>query len=176
MEEKKKKILILGLDNCGKTSLIFSLMGKNLLSLLNELTPTKGMEIRKITLNKDTYIILDFGGQEAYRNNHLKNLDQHLQGANKIMYLIDVQDVERYELALNYLKNIIQIIENEDVSSKFSILLHKYDPQLEIDKKNIGEEIKKLIEDIQELMPSNFGYTIQKSTIFTVFQNTTIFQ
>ncbi|MHA1804758.1 MAG: ADP-ribosylation factor-like protein [Promethearchaeota archaeon] len=175
MEKEPKKILILGLDNCGKTSLIFSLMGKNLLSLLDELTPTKGMEMRKVKIKEDIYIILDFGGQETYRKNHLENLKHHLQGANKIMYLIDVQDIDRYELALEFLRNIIQIIKRENVSLKFSILLHKYDPQLEEKKNDLGEKIIKLIGSIQELIPSNINYTIQKSTIFTVFQNTTIY-
>lgn len=181
MHELNKKVLILGLNNSGKTSLVFSLMGKNLMSLHDELNPTKGLDRKSLKINGDSYIVLDFGGQEIYRKNHLDNFVNYLSGTDKIIFLIDIQDNESYPVALNYLKEIVKIINNNSIDLKFSILLHKYDPKIEKNMQSKGEkvnfknDIKELISRIKEIFIPNLEFEIKKSTIFTVFRNSTIY-
>ena len=110
MEDKIKKVLIMGLDNSGKTSIVLCLKGvKNLLSFYS-LNPTKGISINKFRALDSNFNIWDFGGQEQFRGDYLKNFNKHIVGTNKIIYVIDVQDIERYELSLNYLKSIINLL------------------------------------------------------------------
>lgn len=169
-----KKILILGLENSGKTSIVLSLMrNTNLVSYIN-LKPTINVDRINYGFSGINYTIFDFGGQEQYRNMHLQNLDKYLFGVNKIIYVIDVQDVEKYELALQYLEAIIKFIEKTEGPFEFLVFLHKFDPALENSKQFSGENIPPLIEKIRKIFPSNLDYKLYKTTIHTVFQKTLV--
>ncbi len=171
MAENNNRILVLGLDNSGKTSIVFSLLGKNLLSLHDQLIPTIGQQMKTITVQGNPYMILDFGGQEVYRNDVIKNSEKYFLGVGKILYLIDIQDTERYNLALDYLEEIIKILEARDEKPKLVIFLHKYDPNLELEIENIKPKVRELLNKIRYLISNNLDYTIKKSTIFTVFKS-----
>ncbi len=164
-EKREVKILILGLSNSGKTSIVLSLQKNvNLLSFIS-LKPTKGMETNEFEDSLSRFHIWDFGGQDEYRKEHLKNLEKFTTGVNKIIYVLDVQDKDKYDLALEYFRNILEKI-NKDNSFSLSIFLHKYDPNIEFDQ----EEISKLMERIRELIPDEFEYSIFKTTIYTIFK------
>ncbi|MFX1314857.1 MAG: ADP-ribosylation factor-like protein [Promethearchaeota archaeon] len=170
-----KKVAILGLDNSGKTSILLCLKGvKNLLSFYS-LNPTKGIKVNKFKTLGTEFNIWDFGGQEQFRKDYLQNFNKHLKGTNKILFVIDIQDFERYNLALNYLKSLIDLLFKQNMQIEFSIFLHKFDPDIEITHKNFDfKKIQKLIIDIKNLFPSNFMYTIHKSSIYTIFQKSSI--
>ncbi|MFX0103769.1 MAG: ADP-ribosylation factor-like protein [Candidatus Hodarchaeota archaeon] len=169
----KSKILLLGLDNSGKSSILISLQSNsNLLSHFS-LNPTRGVNRQTIESEDLTMSIWDCGGQSTYRQEHLQNFPIYKEGVEKIIYVIDIQDKERYELALEFLKDLLDLIEEHKLDLKFSIFLHKYDPNL---KKQEGFEsiddvlATNLIPKIKSLMPSNMTYDIYKTSIFTVFQ------
>ena len=174
-ENLKKKILLIGLDNCGKTSIAFCLMGiKNIMSF-SLIKPTKGVNIDTFQTLGSEYTIWDYGGQEQYRQNHIKNLRNHILKANKIIYVIDIQDTERYDLALDYLNVIIKIIVEHKYIVDFSIFLHKWDPDFALFKKEIDENlVEKLVKNIRKSFPSYFKFIIQKTSIYAVFQKTNI--
>ncbi|TXT56396.1 MAG: hypothetical protein BAJALOKI2v1_560013 [Promethearchaeota archaeon] len=171
-DDPSKKILILGLDNAGKTSIVLSLKGyKNLLTFYS-LTPTKGIDIVNIDALNSRFNIWDFGGQEVYRNGYLENFGDHMTGVEKIIYVIDVQDNERYDIALEYLNKIVEKLESDDLDLDFSIFLHKYDPGVKI---NSGS-LKDLIDNIVGIMDEDeIDYEIYKTTIYTTFSKTPIF-
>jgi len=170
---RKRKILIMGLDNSGKTSIILSLKkNTNLLSYYS-LKPTHGVEIINIQNQKDYYSIWDFGGQEEYRKEYLNNLEKYILKSDKIIFVIDIQDIDRYELALDYISKIIDFLKNNDLNVRLSVFLHKFDPNLDKKDQYSDEMIKsRLINKIREIIPSNFNYDIFKTTIYTVFQKT----
>lgn len=170
--DPSKKILILGLDNAGKTSIVLSLKGyKNLLTFYS-LTPTKGIDIVNIEALNSRFNIWDFGGQKVYREGYLENFEDHTMGVEKIIYVIDIQDKERYEIALEYLKQIVERLESDDLDLDFSIFLHKYDPGVEINSGNV----KHLIDNIIGIMGADdLDYEIYKTTIYTTFSKTPIF-
>jgi len=155
-QEKPTKILIMGLDNCGKTSILISLRkDANILSYFS-LKPTKGVAIEKF--EGQNIVCWDLGGQKKY----------------KIIFVIDVQDIKRYKLALEYLNRVVNNLQNTD-SIDFSIFLHKYDPNL--NKLAKFKDIDNIIEsnvvsEIRKTIPSNFNYDIFKTTIYTVFEKT----
>jgi len=175
MEDKIKKVLIMGLDNSGKTSIVLCLKGiKNLLSFYS-LNPTKGISINKFRALDSNFNIWDFGGQEQFRGDYLKNFNKHIIGTKKIIYVIDVQDIERYDTSLEYLKNITILIMKEKNNIEFSIFLHKFDPDIEITNKEINKEVLlNLINRIKDSIPSDLNFTIHKSSIYTVFQKSSI--
>jgi len=167
------KILLLGLDNSGKTSIILSL-GKttNLLSYCS-LKPTTGINIVNVKdRNTQTnFNIWDCGGQEKYRKDYLKDLSRHFSEVDKVIFVIDVQDIKRYDLALEYLGLITEYVRDKEITADFSIFLHKFDPGLENLKDFSNEKISKtLITKIKEIVPEKFNFKIYKTTIYTVFE------
>ncbi len=165
-EKNEVKILIMGLSNSGKTSIVLSLQKNvNLLSFYS-LEPTKGIDRVEFEDKNSQFHIWDFGGQEQYRDGYLKNLNNYLTGVNKFIYVIDVQDEDKYDVSLQYFKNIFTILKKEKFSVSLSIFLHKYDPNLEFDEESISE----LIMRIRDIIPNAFEFNIFKTSIYTVFR------
>ncbi|MFW9771889.1 MAG: ADP-ribosylation factor-like protein [Promethearchaeota archaeon] len=169
-----KKIIFVGLDNGGKTSIVLSLKGMNLMSLKTS-NPTRGIETSNLTLNDEYFNIWDFGGQEQYRMKHLQDFKDNFKETDKLIYVIDIQDPERYDIALDYLKRIFNKISGEKDQIKFSIFLHKSDPNLKEVKPEITDTlIGELIAKIKEIIPTKFWDEIYKTTIYTVFERANI--
>jgi small GTP-binding protein len=169
--ESIKKIVLMGLDNSGKTSIVLCLKGVKNLSSFSEINPTRGFEINKFhTLGSD-YSIWDFGGQERYREDYFTNFENHIKGTSKLIYVIDIQDIERHEISLEYLAKIIVLLTELKINLDFSLFLHKFDPDIALMNKEIKEElIVALTKRIKDLFPPNFPYQIFKTSIYTVFQ------
>jgi hypothetical protein len=139
------------------------------------LKPTKGVSIEKFTNNNQNLVCWDLGGQKQYREESLKNFEKYIKDTTKIIYIIDVQDIDRYDLSLDYLKNIIKFLITHSNKVELSIFLHKYDPNLgKLEKfKNINEIVdSKLVSKIKEIIPAECSYDIYKTTIYTVFEKT----
>ena len=173
--ESTKKIILMGLDNSGKTSITLSLQGiKNIPSFCS-LKPTKQYFINKFTKFEIEFSLWDFGGQEQFRKDYLANFDRHIKGTDKLIYVIDIQDTQRYEKALTYLISIIELLGKESIDVDFSIFLHKYDPDLHITNKTLTENvINKLIKELKEKIPPTFNYNLFKTSIYTLFQKSKV--
>jgi small GTP-binding protein len=170
-----KKVAIMGLDNSGKTSIVLCLKGvKNLLSFYS-LNPTKGIKVNKFDILGTKFNIWDFGGQEQFRKDYLNNFTDHIKGTNKIIFVIDIQDTQRYQLALDFLEIIIGLLVKNSIKVEFSIFLHKYDPDLELMNKEFNHKnVQNLVAEIKNMIPANFPFTIEKSSIYTIFQKSSI--
>lgn len=71
MKKKRKidaKILLLGLDNAGKTTILKALAKED----IKTISPTKGFNVKVITLENVKFVVWDLGGQMAIRN-HWEN-------------------------------------------------------------------------------------------------------
>ncbi|NVM55230.1 MAG: GTP-binding protein [Candidatus Helarchaeota archaeon] len=173
--KKSKKLLLIGLDNAGKTSLLLSLQkNTNLLSYYS-LKPTQGLNIVNFPDRDTLFNIWDFGGQEQFRKDYLQHLDEYLTEVDKLIFVIDVQDTERYEIALQYLVRIIESLKRIESNIDLSIFLHKFDPGLEklphFTDKNIALNI---VNKIKKIVPPNFHYKMFKTSIYTVFQKSSM--
>ena len=160
------KILIMGMENSGKTSIILSLKRDvNLLSYYS-LKPTKGHRIEEVRDLDKLFHIWDFGGQAQYRVEHLKNMKNYIEATKKLLYVIDIQDKKKYDPSMEYLSKILKIFKEEKLIPELSVFLHKYDPNLDLDEKDLTEITNK----VKMAVPSEFSYTLFKTTIFTVFR------
>jgi len=167
---KAKKVLIMGLDNSGKTSIVLCLRGVKDLSSFSSLNPTRGLKTNKFQALGSEYNIWDFGGQEQFREGYLNDFQNHIIETNKFIYVLDVQDKERYDISLDFLDKIVILLRKHKVNIDFSIFLHKYDPDLEFTKEFSDKVVPDLIRNIKELIPNDFTYQIYKTSIYTVFQ------
>jgi len=170
-----KKIVIMGLDNSGKSSIVLCLKGVKNLTSFSAIKPTRGFEINKFNTMGSDFNIWDFGGQEKFREDYVQNFKDHIKGTSKLIYVLDIQDQDRYDLSLQYLAKIIALLQENKLNPDFSLFLHKYDPGMELINREINEElIQALIKQIEEIIPQNFAHQIYKTTIYTVFQKLAI--
>ena len=101
-----------------------------------------------------------------------RSFEKYLQGTSKIIFVIDVQDVKRYDLALDYLEKIIDLLPEDFKNFDFSIFLHKFDPDFVPDFD--PELINKLLKNIKSLIPHDLSCSIFKTSIYTVFEKSSI--
>ncbi|NVM19007.1 MAG: 50S ribosome-binding GTPase [Candidatus Lokiarchaeota archaeon] len=170
-----KKIIIMGLDNSGKTSIVMCLKGVKNLSSFSAINPTRGFEINKFHTLGSEFNIWDFGGQAQFREDYFKNFKNHIKGASKLIYVIDIQDRERYDISLEYLARIIALLKKTAINLEFSLFLHKFDLDVEIMNIYIKDEvIQSLTQQIKDIFPLDFPYQIFKTSIYTVFQKSVL--
>lgn len=171
--ENPKKILMIGLDNSGKTSISKCLKGIKNLSAFNSIVPTREHDIENFEALNSKYVIWDLSGQKAYREEYLNQASKFFDDTSKIIYVIDIQDVKRYDLALEYMEKVINSIDKQN-DIDFSIFLHKYDPDLKFDQELNEIIIDKFIKKIKEKIPPNFIYSLHKTSVYAIFEKSTI--
>ena len=97
--------------------------------MVKDITPTVGIEITRNFQEflEHGFLILDFGGQLAYREQHVVQEDNWKE-ISALIFVFDIQDTESYQAASDYLSEIWEIISrvNEKIP-RLSIFLHKYD-------------------------------------------------
>ena len=145
LEETEKvtsgaKIIMVGIDNAGKTSLSIALKHRGALSLLFQklyaLTPTRGLLRSKIEVFGMDIHMHELGGQSIYREDYLNNPQQYFIGTDVIIFVIDVQAKDRFEESFEYLKQITNVTNALKLKVPWKIFFHKSDPDYEIDEKS----------------------------------------
>ncbi len=135
--------------------------------------PTKRASVLEFEALNSRYAIWDLGGQKAYHDEYISDFENLLKGTQKIIYVIDIQDVRRYSDALGYLKKVVDAINNQK-DIEFSVFLHKFDPDLEFDKDLNQNVINDIIRKIKDIFPSGFFYSINKTSIYATFEKSLV--
>ena len=169
LKQNQVKILLAGLDNSGKTSILTCLKGIKNISAFNSPNPTRGANWENFDALNNSYLIVDLGGQNAFRDGYLNDFTNYLAGTNKIIYVIDVQDSDRYDEALEYMNRVLNQINNPS-EIDFSIFLHKFDSDHDFDEK----EIDRLIKKIKQVIRPNFSYSVHRTSIYAIFEKSPI--
>ena len=167
------KIILIGLDKSGKTSILTCLKGIKRISAFNSPMPTKGVDVQQFEALNSKYAIWDLGGQKTYLDDFFNDSKRYLRGASKIIYVIDVQDVNRYNVAVDYLEKVINSIDTKQ-KIEFSIFLHKYDPDIKFNEELNEEVINSLIKKIKQTISQKFIYSLHKTSIYAIFEKTLI--
>ncbi|NVM03057.1 MAG: GTP-binding protein [Candidatus Helarchaeota archaeon] len=174
----EKKVILVGIDNAGKTT-ILNTMKKEQDSAVYDLKPTKGVNIEEFKTieafsTKETSVIVwDFGGQIQYRMQYLQEAEKYFVEIDRVIYVIDIQDKNRFEETFDYLMEILKLIRgfNKDESKiDVMVFLHKLDPRL-VNDPQYKERSKYLQEKIKNIFKLyKFKLTVFETSIFTVFQ------
>lgn len=110
--DKELRILLLGLDNAGKTTLLKALAEED----VTHITPTQGFNIKSVSSEGFKLNVWDIGGQRKIRpywRNYFENTDI-------LIYVIDSADKQRFEETGQELQELLY----EEKLSKVPIMIY----------------------------------------------------
>lgn len=126
--QRDSGILILGLDNAGKTAVLYTL---KLEEPVQYTMPTIGFNIEEVTMGNVNIKMWDIGGQTTFR----KMWPHYFEQANGIAFVVDSNDVDRFELVREELHALVA---NKHLAGKpFLILANKQDLPQAADKQQL---------------------------------------
>jgi len=99
-DEAELRLLMLGLDNSGKTTALKKLAEEDITTI----TPTQGFNIKSVQLNGFKLNVWDIGGQKHIRP-YWKN---YYQNTDAIVYLVDSVDKRRIDEASEELAGLME--------------------------------------------------------------------
>jgi len=169
MEKNRKKVLILGLANSGKTSISLSMQKITNLSSYTSLIPTTEIEISKFDDGNTECLLWDFGGQEQYRKKYKQNMKEYIAETDEIIYVIDIQDENVYFISVVFLREILNVVKSAGYMFEVTVYFHKYDESFKPNE----EKVRKLIKILDEEIPEGFTHKIYHTRISAVFEKTT---
>jgi small GTP-binding protein len=165
--ESLLKVVISGLDNAGKTSILTALDKKyDFQKDIVQLKPTIRVEYHKMNFLRNNTIFWDMGGQDQYREIYINYQDVYFDATDLLIYVIDIQDTERFENSLEYLDEILTFFTENKMDIPLIITFHKYDPDLR-GNSEILQNIDELRENLLEKY-SSFKILFQQTSIYDI--------
>jgi len=123
---RHKKLLLIGLDNSGKTSILAVLQDK--FSIIKSLLPTRGVKREKLDFFGYPIISWDLGGQVQYREKlYFNRPELFFTEADIMLYMVDTQDLDRIPEAVNYFREVLKVLEDLHEIPSVLIVLSKSD-------------------------------------------------
>ncbi|NHI90899.1 MAG: GTP-binding protein [Candidatus Lokiarchaeota archaeon] len=166
-----KKIVVVGLDNAGKTSIIQTLLDPK--TDKKDAKPTQGLAYENVDVFGYDLSVWDFGGQESYRQQYLTDKEKSFGYTDIFIFVFDISEKKRFKEAVDYLKSIVDIYKFLGESPISIICLHKSDL---ISPKELAKVKSGLLEDLSsvlgELRFSTYATSIfDNNSIFTAFSS-----
>jgi len=121
-----KKLLMIGLDNGGKTSILAVLQEK--FSIIKALLPTRGVKREKLDFFGYPIISWDLGGQVQYREKlYFNRPELFFTEVDLVLYVIDTQDSDRFAESANYFRQVLKSLHDLKENPPILIVLSKSD-------------------------------------------------
>ena len=128
LSDPKSKIMIVGLDNAGKTATLYAM---KLGEAIEYTVPTVGFNLEEVTVGRLNIKMWDIGGQSKLR----QLWPHYFEQANGIAFVVDSNDVDRFELVREELHALVA---NKHLAGKpFLILANKQDLPLAANKEQL---------------------------------------
>ncbi|THV00552.1 ARF/SAR superfamily [Dendrothele bispora CBS 962.96] len=131
MKEKEMRILFLGLDNAGKTTILKKLNGEDIMTV----SPTLGFNIKTFIHGKYTLNIWDVGGQRTLRP-YWRN---YFEQTDALVWVVDSGDRMRMRDCKEELHNLL--LEDRLAGASLLVFANKTDLQGSMTKNEIQEAL-----------------------------------
>ncbi|MFX0099019.1 MAG: ADP-ribosylation factor-like protein [Candidatus Hodarchaeota archaeon] len=170
---KMKKIIFTGLDNSGKSSIIYALQEG--VARIVTLRPTTFVERSSFRFLDYTIAQHDLGGQKKYRINYLKNPGKFFLGTDVCIYVVDIQDLGRYEDAISYFYDLLTEFENLEIKPFIYVFFHKAERLLIEENVEDRRGMDLLLGRFADINHERFELGFKITTIFDVWTITSSF-
>eukprot|EP00192_Tetraselmis_astigmatica_P019906 CAMPEP_0117681878 /NCGR_PEP_ID=MMETSP0804-20121206/19268_1 /TAXON_ID=1074897 /ORGANISM="Tetraselmis astigmatica, Strain CCMP880" /LENGTH=190 /DNA_ID=CAMNT_0005491767 /DNA_START=145 /DNA_END=717 /DNA_ORIENTATION=+ len=98
--KKEMELSLIGLQNAGKTSLVNVIATG---AFHEDMLPTVGFNMRKVTRGSVTIKLWDLGGQPRFRS----MWERYCRGVQAIVFVVDAADMDNLDAAKNELKELL---------------------------------------------------------------------
>ena len=171
----QKKLLMIGLDNGGKSSILAVIQDK--FSIIKNLLPTRGVKRERLDFFGFPIISWDLGGQVQYRENlYFNKPELFFAEADLVLYVIDSQDPERFAESAAYFREVMEILKKLEEKPEILVVLHKSDQdvrktlQWQKNVTSVKNKINLIADEYDRFEVDFFDTTIfQKETIMQMF-------
>jgi GTPase SAR1 family protein len=172
---RHKKLLMIGLDNGGKTSILAVVQDK--FSIIKSLLPTRGVKREKLDFFGYPIISWDLGGQVQYREKlYFNRPELFFTEADIMLYVVDSQDPDRIPEAANYFREVLKVLEDLHEIPSVLIVLSKSDQdarktlQWQQNVTSIKNKFNSIADEFDEFSVDYCDTTIfQRETIMQMF-------
>ncbi|MFX1364393.1 MAG: ADP-ribosylation factor-like protein [Promethearchaeota archaeon] len=130
LNKPKMKVVVAGLDFAGKTSLINRLIHDYNYNDMNNIEPTIGTNIEEYHSKWLNLILWDLGGQKDNINEYLESPEKFFVQLDVLIFVIDAQDDNRYNEAVRYLNDLIEIFTFLNENPYILVLINKVDSDI----------------------------------------------
>ena len=165
--KRHKKILLTGLDNGGKTSILAVLQDK--FSIIKSLLPTRGVKREKLDFFGFPIVSWDLGGQVQYREKlYFNRPELFFTEADIMLYVVDSQDPDRFPESANFFREVLRTLTELKETPAILIVLSKSD-----------QDIRKTLQWQQNVttVKNKFNNITEEFDQFNIdFCDTTVFQ
>ncbi|KAK9435953.1 ADP-ribosylation factor-like protein 2 [Metarhizium brunneum] len=132
LKDKEMRILMLGLDNAGKTTIVKKIMGED----VNTVSPTLGFIIKTIDYDGYKLNIWDVGGQKTLRS-YWRN---YFEKTDALIWVVDATDRLRIDDCRDELHGLL--LEERLSGASLLILANKTDVEGCMDEQEIGKALR----------------------------------
>jgi hypothetical protein len=118
-------------------------------------------------------VLWDLGGQKAHIDEYLQDPERYFIKVDLLIFVIDSQDDVRYDDAIKYLKDLLNILEYLDEDPYFLVLLNKADADIinDPDFQIKLEYLKDEVSDVFKERENSWNVEIIPTSIFNVHSN-----
>ena len=170
-----KKILMIGLDNGGKTSILAVLQDKY--SIIKSLLLTRGVKREKLDFFGYPILSWDLGGQVQYREKlYFNRPELFFTEADLVLYVIDTQDSDRFAETANYFRQVLKVLNDLNEFPPILVVLSKSDQDIRTSlewQNNVSTIKNKFNNIVKEHENTSINYSdttiYQKETIMQMF-------
>ncbi|MCG3253640.1 MAG: 50S ribosome-binding GTPase [Candidatus Heimdallarchaeota archaeon] len=154
-----QKILLIGLDGVGKTSLYQKFFLKKDPVQLQKIQPTRGIAKYTHDFLRTDYTIIDAGGGKEFRQGYIGNTEL-VNDLSAIVFVVDVQNPPKYQETVNFFSVWLKSIANSIKGVKGYLLYNKVDPGKEGQVKQGLAHIAQLFKPIESMFPGEMVKTL----------------
>ncbi|CAD8089619.1 unnamed protein product [Paramecium primaurelia] len=130
--EKEMRLLILGLDNAGKTTILKKFNGED----ISQISPTLGFNIKTLSYNGYKLNCWDVGGQQTIRS-YWKNYFEQTDG---LIWVVDSTDKARLDDCKKELQNLLK--QEKLIGATLLIFCNKQDVPKSLSLQQIREYLE----------------------------------
>ena len=168
---KNIKIILSGLDNAGKSSMLVGL--KRMYGFEEEvenLKPTIRIDYYRRKFLNLKLNFFDMGGQSKFRDSYLKR-PVYFESVNVFIYLIDIQDEERFTQSVDYLYKLVEVLRKGDFNTKDPIYVCFSKSDFELVSKNMVDFLSrmKMIKDLITQTFSDLKFEYYSTSIYNLY-------